>query len=93
MSNQRSRSSHRYEDIPRTLKLTGGVRLVDDRVAVGVEVFRGEVQIATEEVFLSVDDASVMNAQLTYLLNRRAYPGPGFEQAEQRRLSRYRSPA
>ncbi|MFJ4921363.1 hypothetical protein [Streptomyces sp. NPDC088725] len=63
------------DEAPRRLKLTGGARLVGDRVAVFAMVFRGPVHIATEEVFLSVDDASVLQAQLTRVLDARSFPG------------------
>ncbi|MEV5378037.1 hypothetical protein AB0L26_18970 [Streptomyces nondiastaticus] len=63
------------DEAPRRLKLTGGARLVGDRVAVSAMVFRGPVHIATEEVFLSVDDASVLQAQLTHALDARSFPG------------------
>ncbi|KUJ65006.1 hypothetical protein ACZ90_52630 [Streptomyces albus subsp. albus] len=68
-------SDHRLERLPRTLKLTDGVRLDGDRFSIRAHVFRGAVQIATEDVRLSIDDASVMNAQLTRLLDQRAFPG------------------
>ncbi|MFH8370337.1 hypothetical protein [Streptomyces sp. NPDC018031] len=68
-------NDHRLERLPRTLKLTQGVRLEGDRFSIRAQVFRGAVRIATEDVQLSVDDASVMNAQLTRLLDQRAFPG------------------
>ncbi|MEU7181935.1 hypothetical protein ACWIG3_34905 [Streptomyces celluloflavus] len=60
---------------PHRLRLTGGARLVGDRVAVSAMVFRGPVHLSTEEVFLSVDDASVLQAQLTRALDERSFPG------------------
>ncbi|MFD3935867.1 hypothetical protein ACFWSF_13570 [Streptomyces sp. NPDC058611] len=63
------------DEAPRRLQLTGGARLVGNRVAVVAKVFRGRVHITTEEVFLSVDDASVLQARLSRALDQRAFPG------------------
>ncbi|WP_330330780.1 hypothetical protein OHS33_14300 [Streptomyces sp. NBC_00536] len=63
------------DEAPRRLQLTGGARLVGDRVAVAARVFRGSVQLTTEEVFMSVDDASVLQAQLSRALDERSFPG------------------
>ncbi|WP_392891382.1 hypothetical protein [Streptomyces sp. LN699] len=63
------------DEPPRRLRLTGGARLIGDRVAVVAEVFRGPVHITTEEVFMSVDDASVLQAQLCRALDLRSFPG------------------
>lgn len=82
-------SGQRYEHLPRSLVLTKTVRLVGERVVIGVHVYRGEVHISSEEVFLSVDDAALMNAQLTHLLNERAFPGLA-ERERQRARERWR---
>lgn len=70
------RGGHRYEELPRTVRLTDGVRLDREnrRVAIRAQVFRGEVRLSEEEVYLSVDDASVLNAQLAYALDSLAQP-------------------
>ncbi|MGY0061350.1 hypothetical protein ACWY4P_33240 [Streptomyces sp. LZ34] len=78
-------SGHRYETLPRTLKLSGDVRLHDGQFVVGVRVLRGEVYIGTELALISIDDASLMNAQLTRLLNERAFPGMGQRQRDRQR--------
>ncbi|OMI39812.1 hypothetical protein SPAR_09106 [Streptomyces sparsogenes DSM 40356] len=69
-------SSHRYEDVPRRFKLSGDVRLLNDQFVIPVQVFRNGVYVSTELALLSVDDASVVNAQLTRLLDQRACLGP-----------------
>lgn len=74
-----------YEGVSRTLRLTRDVRLDGDLFVIGVRVFRGAVPIATEEVFVPVDDASVLNAQLTHLLNERAFPGLDARERERAR--------
>ncbi|UQA95265.1 hypothetical protein [Streptomyces halobius] len=74
------------DEAPRRLKLTGGARMVGDHVAVSAMVFRGPVHIATEEVFLSVDDASVLQAQLTRALDHRAFPGMERREREKSRM-------
>ncbi|TVL89155.1 hypothetical protein [Streptomyces sp. SAJ15] len=81
-------SDHRYEELPRSLRLTHGVRREGEQFAIGALVFRGAVQIGTTEVLLSINDASVINAQLTRLLNEQAFPGME-ERARQRRRERW----
>lgn len=70
------RNHHRYEELPRTVRLTDGARLDREnrRIAVRAQVFRGEVRLSEEEVYLSIDDASVLNAQLARLLDSLAQP-------------------
>ena len=46
---------------------------------------RGEVYMATELAHISIDDASLMNAQLTRLLNERAFPGMDQRQQDRKR--------
>jgi hypothetical protein len=67
-------SAHRYEDLPRTFELLGDVKLIDGRFAFGVRVLRGQVVVSEDLALVSVDAASVMNAQLTRLLNLRDDP-------------------
>ena len=69
---------HRYEELPRTVRLTDGVRWDREnrRVAIRAQVFRGEVRLSEEEVYLSVDDASVINAQLARVLDSLSQPSP-----------------
>ncbi|MFJ5049556.1 hypothetical protein [Streptomyces sp. NPDC088719] len=44
-------------------------------MAVFAEVFRGSAHITTEEVLVSVDDASVLQAHLSRALDQRSFPG------------------
>lgn len=69
-------SGHRHEDVPRRFKVAGDVRLVDDRFHIPVRVFRGDAHVSTESAVLSVDDAALLEAQLTRLLCERAGLAP-----------------
>ncbi|MEK8171107.1 hypothetical protein NKH77_20960 [Streptomyces sp. M19] len=63
-------------EAPLRWKLTGSVRVTaDDKIAIRVALIKGLVHMATEELLLGVDDASVLQAQLTRVLNERAFPG------------------
>lgn len=79
-------SGREYEDAPRVFKLTEGVRLDQDTFVFGVQILRGQVPISTEQVLMSIDDASVMNAQLSRLLND--YSCPGLEERREQRQKR-----
>ncbi|MFE4371561.1 hypothetical protein ACFRMN_25600 [Streptomyces sp. NPDC056835] len=50
------------DEVSRRLKLVGGARLDGDRIAVSAMLFKGPVHLSTEEVSLSIDDASVLQA-------------------------------
>ncbi|ADI07405.1 hypothetical protein SBI_04284 [Streptomyces bingchenggensis BCW-1] len=69
-------SGHRPVDVPRSFKLSGDVRLLDDQFVIPVQVFRNGTYESTDLAALTVDDASVLNAQLTRLLDERACLGP-----------------
>lgn len=77
-----------YEGVPRTFRLTEGVRLDGDRLVFGVRVLRGEVQICAEQVYIPVNDATVIHAQLSRLLDRHSFPGLA-ERRERRRKARW----
>ncbi|MEC4018764.1 hypothetical protein [Streptomyces sp. H27-D2] len=74
------------DESPRRLRLIGSARLDGEKVAVSAMVFKGPVHIATEEVFLSIDDASVLQAQLARALDNRAFPGLDQRQREKARM-------
>lgn len=76
-------TAEKYEGLPRTLRLVEGVRLQGGQFVLRVRAFRGEVQVSSEEVFMSVDDASVVHAQLSRLLNELSFPG--LEERRERR--------
>lgn len=81
-------SGLRYEDLPRILRLTEGVRLQGGLLVVGVSVLRGEVKISSEQMFISVDDASVIHAQLSRLLNEHSFPGLEERREQRSRMQR-----
>ncbi|MFE2035377.1 hypothetical protein ACFXKS_32045 [Streptomyces scopuliridis] len=70
----------------RRLKLVGGARLDGDRIAVSAMLFKGPVHLSTEEVSLSIDDASVLQAQLARALNEHAFPGLDQRDRRKRRM-------
>lgn len=58
----------------------------DDKIAIRVAIIKGLVPAATEELLLGIDEASVLQAQLTRVLNERAFPGMEQREREKARL-------